>query len=315
MRSFLLVALLAVCALPILSAGQQSSGPLSLEQYVQTLDDSLSTLHTLTPEKAEDLARDLPSSWRVEVDGNTFEVPTETIREALRKWQKSGNGSDLTDAIESLELLREQAAAADAPGSDFSEKRASLNGILARQEFRNVQGQNWTDRLKQYVEQLLITLLGRVFSTSAIPIISNIVVYGLMIAAVLALAYWMYRSLLESTRMETIMPVPIPLSAKRWPVWLSEARAAAERGDWSDAVHLAYWAGISFLEAQGVWRPDVARTPREYLRLLPADDPHQQSLCALTMQFEVVWYSMQKADREQFERTITELERLGCVPS
>jgi Domain of unknown function (DUF4129) len=59
----------------------------------------------------------------------------------------------------------------------------------------------------------------------------------------------------------------------------------------------------------------VARTPREYLRLLPAGNPHQQSLRALTVQFEAVWYSMQKADQEQFERTITELERLGCVPS
>lgn len=316
MRSFLLVALLAsTCAFPIRLAGQQSAERLTLKQYVQTLDDLLSILRTLTPEKAEALTRHLPSSWRVEVDGNTLAVSTQTVREALRKWQKSGNSSDLTDAIESLELLHEQAAAADAPISNFADQRAALNGILARREFRNVRGQTWTDRLKQYVEQLLIRWLGRVFSTSAIPIISNIVVYGLMIAAVLVLAYWMYRSLRESTRVETIMPVPMPVSAKRWPIWLAEARAAAERGDWSDAVHLAYWAGISFLEAQGVWRPDVARTPREYLRLLPAGNPHQPTLRALTVQFEAVWYRMQKADREQFERTIAELERLGCVPS
>jgi Domain of unknown function (DUF4129) len=311
-----LVALLAsACALPIRSAGQQSAGPLSLKQYVQTLDDLLSALRSLPPEKAEDLTRTLAPSWRVKVDGNTLEVSTQTVREALRKWQKSGNSSELTDAIESLELLREQAVAADAPVSNVAAQRDTLNGILALREFRNVRGQSWTDRLKQYVEQLLIKWLGRVFSTSVIPIISNIVVYGLMIEAVLVLAYWMYRSLRESTRVETIMPVPMPVSAKRWPIWLAEARAAAERGDWSDAVHLAYWAGISFLEARGVWRPDVARTPREYLRLLPADDPHQQSLRALTIQFEQVWYSMQTADREQFRRTIAELERLGCVPS
>ena len=316
MRSFLLVALLAsACALPVPLTGQQPVEPLSLKQYVQALDDSLSALRSLTPEKAEDLTRNLPSTWHVEVDGNTLEVSTETVREALRKWQKSGESSDLADAIESLELLHERAAAADAPVSNFAAQRASLNGILARREFRNVRGQSWTDRLKQYVEQLLIKWLGRALSTSVIPIISNIVVYGLMIAAVLALAYWMYRSLRESTRLETIMPAPIPVSAKRWPIWLAEARAAAERGDWSDAVHLAYWAGISFLEAQGVWRPDVARTPREYLRLLPSDNPHHPSLRALTTQFEAVWYSMQTADREQFQRTIAELERIGCVPS
>jgi hypothetical protein len=316
MRSFLLIALLAsTCALPPRSTAQPSAEAFSLKQYMQTLDDSLSALRTLNPEKAQDLQRNLPPNWHVEVDGKPFEVSTETVREAVRNWEKSGNSSDLSDAIESLELLRAEAAAADSPVSSFATQRTSLNNILARREFRDVRGQSWTDRLKQYVEQLLIRWLGRAFSTSAIPIISNIVIYGLMIAAVLALAYWMYRSLRDSARVETIMPAPLPVSAKRWPIWLSEARAAAERGDWSDAVHLAYWAGISFLEAQGVWRPDVARTPREYLRLLPPDNPHQPSLRALTTQFEAVWYSMQKADAEQFRRTIAELERLGCVPN
>ena len=116
------------------------------------------------------------------------------------------------------------------------------------------------DRLKQRITELIIRLLGRAFSSSAVPVISNIVVYGLIALAVLALAYWMYRSVRDSARLETIMPVGAPVSAKGWLLWISEARAAAARGDCRDAIHLAYWAGISFLEMQGAWHPDIART-------------------------------------------------------
>jgi hypothetical protein len=122
----------------------------------------------------------------------------------------------------------------------------------------------------------------------------------------------MYRSLRDGTRLETIMPVAMPVSAKEWPIWMSEARAAASRGEWRDAIHLAYWGGISFLEAGGAWRPDLARTPREYLRLLPATSAQHPTLHALTVRLEGVWYGMQTASADGFEQTLAELERLGC---
>jgi hypothetical protein len=155
-------------------------------------------------------------------------------------------------------------------------------------------------------------LLGKIFSSSAIPMVSNILVYGLIAVAILAAAYWMYRSLRDGTRLETIMPVAMHVSAKEWSIWMSEARAAAAREQWQDAIHLAYWAGISFLEAKGSWRPDSARTPREYLRLLPASSALHPTLRALTMRLEGVWYGMQIAGADGFEQTLSELERLGC---
>jgi hypothetical protein len=158
----------------------------------------------------------------------------------------------------------------------------------------------------------LIRFLGRAIASSAIPAISNIVVYGLIAIAVLVLAIWMYRSIRESARLETIMPVAVPVSAKEWPLWLAEARAAATRGEWREAVHLSYWGGISFLEAQGSWRPDAARTPREYLRLLPPTSAHQPALRSLTQKLERVWYGMQAADADSFQQTLAELEKLGC---
>ena len=78
------------------------------------------------------------------------------------------------------------------------------------------------------------------------------------------------------------------------------------------AVNLAYWGGISFLEESGMWRPDQARTPREYLRLLPADSQHRATLSTLTRQLEVTWYGNQQASPDTFSETLIHLEELGC---
>jgi len=297
-----------------LAQAAESPAPLTLAQYIQALDDSLTAVRTIhgDPQRAAYLAQNLPSAWKVEADGKIFEISTETIRRDLGAWQKKPETATLDVILQHLETLRYQAVAYETPAPEIASHRSLLNGILARSEFRNVHGQTWFDRLKQQLTELLIRLLGRMFSSSAIPVISDILVYGLIGAAVLALAYWMYRSVRDSARLETVVPVSVPVSAKEWPIWIAQARAAAERGEWADAIHLAYWGGISFLEAQGSWRADKARTPREYLRLLPATSAHQPTLRALTMRLEGVWYGMQTAGADGFQETLAELERLGC---
>lgn len=319
MRLFSIAGLLALLASLLLGSpvarAQASPAPLTLQQYIQSLDDSLAAVRSLkdAPEKGPEVLRRVPFSWRVDVDGKTFEVSAEPIRLDLEGWLQQHGTESYDRAVQHLETLREQAAAADHPTPDVTSRQAILDGILARREFQNVAGQTWMQRMQERINSLLVKWLGRVLSTSAIPVIGNVLVYGLIILAVLALAYWMYRSLLEGTRFETIMPVTIPVSGKEWPLWIAEARAAAARGDWRDAIHLAYWGGISFLEAQGSWRPDVARTPREYLRLLPATSAHHPALRSLTTRLEAVWYGMQAADAEGFQQTLTELKRLGCA--
>jgi hypothetical protein len=305
-----------MCLTPRMSPAQQAESPtpLTLAQYIQALDDSLIGVRDIKgdPQRASYLAKNLPAAWKVEADGKIFEVSTEAVRRDLGAWQKKPETAALDLIVQHLETLRYQAAAYETLPPEIASRRSLLNGILARSEFRNVHGQTWLDRLKQRLSELLIRLLGRMFSSSAIPVISDILVYGLIGLAVLALAYWMHRSVQNSARLETIMPVSLPVSAKEWPIWIAQARAAADRGEWADAIHLAYWGGISFLEAQGSWRPDRGRTPREYLRLLPATSAHQPTLRALTVRLEGVWYGMQTAGADGFQETLAELERLGC---
>ncbi len=303
----------------MMTLAAQSAGapPLTLSEYVQALNSSLASLRTLKadPQKADETIRNLPPAWQVEVDGRIFQVSTETVRQELGTYRGKHEDAALDRAQRHLELLRDQASASEESPPDISSQHLALNNILSRREFRNVRGQSWVDHLKQRINDFLFKWIGRAISASAIPVISDIVVYGLIVIAVLALAYWMYRSLRESARLETIMPVAVPVSAKKWPIWMAEARAAAARAEWRDAIHLAYWGGISFLEIQGAWSPDVARTPREYLRLLPAASPHQTALRPLTLRLESVWYGMRVADEEGFRQAVAELERLGCGPN
>jgi hypothetical protein len=317
MRQFLAICLFLVVGFGLKTSPAQTAGAsstLTLTQYIQTLDEALAAVHKLSEESqgAAHLVPTLPAAWHVEVDGRTYEIPTSSIRRDLGAWQAKPTTASLQLILQHLETLRYQAVAYQDTAPGVASQRSSLNNILARGEFRDVRGESWLDRLKQRFYDFLFRLMGKLVSSSSIPMIGDILVYGLIVIAVLAVAYWMYRSLRDGTRLETIMPVNVSVSAKGWPIWMSEARAAGARGEWRDAIHFAYWGGISYLEAQGSWRPDRARTPREYLRLLPANSEHQPALRALTMRLEGVWYGMQAAGADGFEKTLAELERLGC---
>ena len=97
----------------------------------------------------------------------------------------------------------------------------------------------------------------------------RLLIYLVVGAAVTLLLIWTIRRL---RRPQEELPqreiIPFAPSARGWRTWLAEARALAQEQDWRNAIHLAYWAGISYLEEHGAWKPNRARTPREYLRLI-----------------------------------------------
>jgi hypothetical protein len=255
---------------------------------------------------------DVPQTWRVRTDQQVFEISTEGLQRDVRRYESERNVANASAVRARLESLRSDLDGFEKPPADASANRAALNSILARPEFHDVQGPNWVDRLKQRLLAFLIHLLERLFRSSAIPTISKYLVYVLMGLAVLALGYLAYRSIWAGQGLEKVVPTDLPVSAKEWAIWLKEARAAAAKNEWRDAIHLAYWAGISFLERQGMWKPDRARTPREYLRLLASSSEHRETLKALTQIFELAWYGKRGASERTFSQTLQELEKLGC---
>jgi Domain of unknown function (DUF4129) len=288
-------------------------GTLTVSEYVAKLVTLISAVKELArPEEVPKLLNDIPSAWRIEATERTFEVSAEWLRQDLSDWQKKPSPELQEQMVSRLELLHSETISFQTSPADTSQKRELLNGILAGQEFRNIHGPTWLDRFEQKLLEMLIRLLGRVFQSSAIPTIGNAVVYGLMAAALLAVAYWMYRTIKMNAGVEAIAPISVAVSSKGWKIWMKEARIAADGGNWRDAIHFGYWCGISFLEAQGMWRPDTARTPREYLRLLSSSSEHREALGTLTRTFELVWYGRQEADANAFAETLAQLEKLGC---
>jgi hypothetical protein len=295
-------------------ADSPGSGALTTAEYRAELDRLLAATQQLdssgspTPQPLHNL----PQSWSVATDQREFDVSTGGLQRDVRRYEQDRNVANASAIRTRLQSLRRDLDGFEKTAADVSASRTELNSILARREFQDVQGPSWLDRFKQRLLAFILHLLEGVIRSTAIPTISKFFVYGLMGLAVAALAFIAYRSLWYRDNFETVIPKDLPVSAKEWAIWLTEARAAAAKREWRDAIHLAYWAGISFLERQGMWKPDRARTPREYLRLLSSSSEHRETLASLTRIFELAWYANRDASERAFSQTLEELEKMGC---
>jgi heme exporter protein D len=286
----------------------------SLPDYLSELD----RLATLANQVADDSVAaqtaidELRGDWKVDAEGQSFTINTGWLTDQFEKLQKNPTAPVRDDILERLNAMKANAAGFQQAPADTSDSRAKLTQILSRGEFHQVHGATWWDRLKYRIGMWIFRLLSKFFGSSSAPVVGTFFVWTLVAIAVLALTYFVFRTIRQNARLETIMPEVLPVSAKQWRIWMKEARAAGAKGLWRDAVHLAYWGGISFLEESGAWRPDQARTPREYLRLLPSDSQHRSALSTLTRRLEVTWYGNETAGPETFSETLSHLEELGC---
>jgi len=298
-------------------ADSRSGDELTTAEYRAQLDQLLVAAQQLDSSERSipQILKDLPPSWRVRTEQQVFEISTEGLQQDVRKFTQEGDFSAANAVRSRIQTLRSDLDGFETSPPDVSSNREQLNAILARPEFRNVRGPTLLDRLAQRLLAMILSLLGILFRSSAIPTISKFLVYALIGLAVLTLGFLAYRQIKSSSEQENIVPADLPVSAKSWALWLADARSAAAHNNWREAIHLAYWSGISFLEHQGSWRPDRARTPREYLRLMDTSNERREALATLTQIFELTWYAKRKADAGTFAQTIQALERLGCHPS
>jgi hypothetical protein len=312
--SRILIVLLLALTGCVCCVGDAGNSVMTPAQYGAELDRLLAATEqpARTGPPISQLPKELPPAWQVQAGDQKFAISTEGLARDLRRLHQRFDPELQQSIGQKLRGLRADLAGYEKAPSDISRQRAILAGIVARREFQDLHGPSWSERLKQRLVEALFFFLQRFFSLSVIPTVGRILVYCLLGVAVLVLALWLYRSLRRGAATERVVPPVLPLSAQEWTVWLSEARAAALRGNWREAIHLSYWAGICFLEMAGMWPPDRARTPREYVRLLPSASQYQPALTALTRDFEVVWYGKQEADAQAFSRALERLEQLGC---
>jgi len=306
---------LACSALPALSQ------TVSLEQYRQRLAELRSGFDELPdhPERAAALQSGLPESEIIDTGGREITVSWHELKGdlALIVVADPVRRKTLVAQIQNyVRTLNAEAAAYDKAGVSDGRARSRLQEILEQREFKAVQRKaGFLDRLKARIYGWLSRALGRLFRISLGSRfgVVQILIYGAAGAAILTVLIWTIRRLRrreEEPRQREI--IPFSPSARGWRAWLGDARARARGQDWREAIHLAYWAGIAFLEEQGAWKPNRARTPREYLRLVGVWTPQHPPLAELTRKFERVWYGNLPAGEADFQETMGELERLGC---
>ncbi len=296
-----------------------SRAPLDLKAYLGELERWSAAARTLKdhPEEATALRKELPQAWSIRMGEQHFEVSTQWVDSIL---DSIGNnprsaGINSRQMVARLNAMRAEAVALARPAElQPGTARSKLDEVLRRSEFRGVHGPTWFDRLRErvsfwlakFLEKLLVSLQGH-------PMGTKVLLWAMLIVAGLAFLVWLVRLLLYrpiSPGLDLSGAIPAPST---WRDLLRDAVASAGRGNYRDAIRLAYWAGVYRLEELGMWQVDRTRTHREYLRLLPESYPSRGAVSAITSRFEQIWYGEQAASSEDFQFASVQLEKLGCV--
>ena len=323
-RLFLLAMVFAQLAsgtLMLRAASFDAPASLDLPGYITELGRWSVLVHSLRehPEQAGSLRKQLPKRGAVAVRGQRFQVSTGWLAAALDHLASdpklaTSTSRELEDRLQlMLQDSRDLAEISEPPPI---QARAKLNEILKRCEFRSVhaasaQEELW-DRLMDWLWKLVDKLFNRVGSH---PDATRVFLWGTVIALGLVFLGWLIYSI-ANVPFSTLsfrrkhLPPPEEEPAGTWNEWVQQARAAAARGDYRDAVRIIYGAAVRRIAEAGTWQVDPARTHREYVRLLPPDSVQRPRFLAITSCFELVWYGSAKASATEYEAVLAELESL-----
>lgn len=314
-------AIIAVLFAVVLCSGSPAARAesVSVAQYRLQLRDLSQKMDGLKvhPEQAAKLVAEIPDQVTVTSSSGEIKVNYKSLRDDLAAFSQADEekrGALLGKIQNYVRALTQAAESYEKTGPDLSSANGKLNQILSRHEFNKVKGPSAKDALLAKIYRWLSRILSKLsFGKGSRFDLMQLLIYLLVGAAVTLLLIWTVRRL---RRPREELPqrevIPFSPSARSWRAWLAEARALAAQQDWRNAIHLAYWAGISYLEEHGAWKPNRARTPREYLRLIGTRAAQYPVLAALTRKLELVWYGYGTALQSDFEETLSQLEQLGC---
>lgn len=313
-----------LCALNAWALGRQapasaSPAPITLSAYNQEVTHWIEALETLKahPENTAALLKRLPPDWQVTVGKTSVEVSTDWMRAGLSAAEQNPKNSPEISSrlLDRLRAMRREAQdLAAQPQSVDASARGKLNAILARPEFRGVHGPTWFDREAERVREWLDKWTSRLGMNLAHHRAAvSVFFWVLLLCSAAGLLGWMILQLLKRPGAQDFKlrapDAPLPELHHQ----MAQAREAAARGDYRDAIRLAYWAAIEHLEERGLWTLDPTRTHREYLRLVRSDQPQREPLAVLTKLFEMAWYAARPSTNDDFQAVMTQLEKLGCA--
>ena len=197
----------------------------------------------------------------------------------------------------------------------FDQARAAADRILAHPEFRTVVQESALQRAINSLFEWINNLFSRVAGLGQRePWLAPAIEWSFFGLAAAALLVWGFRTM-QRQRLAVVLESGAAEAfwRKESEDWAELARSQAASLEWREAVHSLYWATIVMLEGRRLWRPNRARTPREYLRLLEPGSPRQQSLGGLTCIFERIWYGQRLANESDYARVRALFEELDTA--
>jgi Domain of unknown function (DUF4129) len=317
--SSLVAVWLPVAASTTAAAQPSSDAAVPLDVFLSEIDRLIAAVSAAeAPGAATPVALGVPERWRVDLGGRTVDVSARWLTVELALAAKTPNRWPATRAGIRRRLLeiRSHAALArdDSGAARRAQARAEVSSILAREEFRQSAASQWRERLQQRLGEWFEDLWTR-FGGG--PAASRRIAIGLAWAAALAalsgLGYFLVRSVAASPGGSPLNLGGADASRPRARDLALRAVAESKAGNARDAVRFAYNAALMRLEEQGAWRVDAARTPREYLPMLGANDARQPLMLDLTQRFERIWYGNRAAAADDTPRVTAHLEALGCL--
>jgi hypothetical protein len=307
------------CALfrpcPARAEANRPQTELDLARYESELDGIAESVQHA--DRIPQLRKSLPRTWPVRVGDKTIEVPSAWLAVDLKKMDEDPErAAPLAQEITSRLMAMRKAAEGLQQGTrsvNPDVARSQLDKILSGREFGAAQGPSQFDilraRIARWISDQIYKILRRLHLGAKA---GNALAWFIVGIAFLALGYWVWRTLSSSTRKREIAgEAATELNDPR--EWAKDALAAAERGDYREAVHCAYWAAVVHLETLGVLKHDRARTPRESLRLLEPHPNEQNLLREFTRRFELIWYGYRTASASDWSEARSHLEKMGCL--
>jgi len=269
------------------------------------------------PDAIRELRKSLPRIWFVRTVDSRMDVSTAWLDQKLERIEKDpATSAAIVNEVQAhLVAMRETAKELEAASQQPSlgNAREHLDKILQRPEFAGEQGPGQWELLRERIGRWLGDQILRLMRAMHLgPATGNVIAWTVVGLAFLALCYYVFQILAGRSPLPGTPPdAPTDLAEAR--EWARDALAAAERGDYREAVHCAYWAAVVRLETLGLLKRDRARTPRESLRILNPHPAEQKLLREFTRHFELIWYGYRPASAQDWSEARAHLEKMGCL--
>jgi hypothetical protein len=297
-------------------AGSPTSA-VSPELDLQDYSRELARISDVVKNRADlrEVRSSLPATWTVRDGDRVYSVSTKEISDALRAMEHDPQKPPATELQVRLQFMQQQAVTLSGLSytTDRQQAERKLKKILSRGEFQEASGPSAWELLRARINRWIFEHLIRLIRFMHISQkTGNTIAWGVLLLAVVLVFYVFYKWLTKTTK-DGDFRAEVEPAASDAHHWIQEAFAAADRGDFREAIHCAYWAAVARLEDIRILPRDRARTPRESLRLVDEYPKEKGPLQNITRSFELSWYGYRPVSAADWAGAKEQLEKMGCL--